>query len=268
MACWPVGLRQHIPLPNLHSPAMFDGMETKAKPAERNDLSHSRSGQCAPFARVRLVVYDLDGTLVDSFRDIWKCVNRVFTDFGLQPLTFDRVKGAVGDGARTLIQRLLNSTQQGSIDEVHRRFIEYYRENPTAEARLYPGVKAVQAKVRRAGITQAILTNKPHPLTLLTCSHLALTDSVDGIWGAQEDRPLKPDPESLLAILRYYDVPVANVVMVGDYGADHQVARSAGVAMIGVTWGLLSREESLACKPDALIDRMDQLPKLLGLNAD
>jgi phosphoglycolate phosphatase len=215
-------------------------------------------------ADVRLVVYDLDGTLLDAFQDIRDAVNRALTAAGLEPLGLEQVKGAVGDGAAMLLRRCLGRERAGLYDAVYPIFMEFYENNPAPKHRLYPGVPEALRETRRLGRLQAILTNKPQPVTEMACRRLGLAELVDGVWGGREGAPLKPDPESLREVARHFDVPLAQCAMVGDYRADFEVARAAGARIIGVTWGLWSREQVLAQRPDAVIDAIGDLPKLFG----
>jgi phosphoglycolate phosphatase len=215
-----------------------------------------------PLADVRLVVYDLDGTLLDAFEDIRRCLNEALTGLGLEPLALARVKGAVGDGAAMLVRRCLGPDHADRFDEVFPRFMEFYSNNPTPTVRLYPGVLEALAAVRALGLFQAILSNKPQVVTDQSCEQLGLTGVVDGVWGARPDAPLKPHPESLLRIVRHFGVTPSQCAVVGDYRADYEVARAAGARMIGVTWGLWDRAQTEAQRPDAIIERMADLPGL------
>jgi phosphoglycolate phosphatase len=216
------------------------------------------------WADVRLVVYDLDGTLLDAFQDIRDAVNHALTGAGVEPLGLEQVKGAVGDGAATLLRRCLGPERADLYDAVYPIFMKFYANNPDPKQRLYPGVPEALRAMRRLGRLQAILTNKPQSVTEMSCRRLGLADLVDGVWGGREGAPLKPDPESLRAVARHFDVLPAQCAMVGDYRADFEVARSSGARMIGVTWGLWNREQILAQRPDAVIDAIGELPKLLG----
>jgi phosphoglycolate phosphatase len=211
----------------------------------------------------QLVVYDLDGTLIDAFADIWTCMNRALTDCGLPELPLERVKAGVGDGALNLARRCLGEAHARHVDRVYERYMHHYTADPAAEARVYPGVLETLDRVRALGLHQAVLTNKPSSVAAASCTRLGIAQRVDGIWGEMPGRPLKPDPESLRAVARHFAIPIERTAMVGDYQADHDVARAAGARMIGATWGLFSRERTAALAPDAMIDAMDELPALL-----
>lgn len=213
---------------------------------------------------VRLLVYDLDGTLLDAFRKIWRCADAAFSEARLPVPSFDEVKSSVGDGSRVLIRRLLKSRAPDRFDSVFERFMAHYTSNPASDATLYPDVIDTLRLLRGRSFTQCILTNKPEEVTLPACQTLGLTKWLDGIWGGLPNRPLKPHPDSLNTVLAHFKRAPGECAMIGDYRADYEVAAATGARMIGVTWGLFSREETLKQNPDAIIDSMKQLPALLS----
>ena len=208
----------------------------------------------------RIIVYDLDGTLVDAFRDIWSNLNTVFAKHGLKPVAFEQVRSAVGDGVRMLVRRCLGSEELHLFDEIHPEYLDHYEKHPGDQMQLYPNVIEILGKVRGFGITQAILTNKPIGPARATCDRMKLTDRVDGIWGEVPGEPRKPNPASLNRILRHFQVQPAEAVMVGDSINDLETARGAGTRFIGVTWGQMTRERFEREKAGNLIDSMCELP--------
>jgi len=211
---------------------------------------------------LRLIVYDLDGTLVDAFEDIWIGVNHALRQFGLPELPYAQVKSYVGDGARMLIRRCLGEAHADRFDEVYPAYRAYYAEHPVDKAHPYPGVAETLQKVRALGLRQAILTNKPDEVSLLTCARLGLDGLVDGIWGEQPGRPRKPDPDSLLQVARHFGFALGQCALVGDGPADHKVAHAAGVRMFAVSYGLLSRAQAEALRPAAVLDSIGELVAL------
>jgi phosphoglycolate phosphatase len=212
---------------------------------------------------VRVVIYDLDGTLLDAFEDIAGAINGAFGESGLPALTVAEVKQGVGDGARKLVERCLEKVGAGErFEEVYPAFMRHYEGNTTPSVRLYDGVLEALAAVRGLGLKQAILTNKPQAITDGNCARLGLDRAVDGIWGGREGTPLKPHPESLMQIARRFGAEAAACAVVGDYRADFEVARATGARMIGVTWGIYTAEQVAAERPDAVIDAMGELPGL------
>src|SRR5262249_12365960 len=157
----------------------------------------------------------------DAFEDIWRCMNQALAEFGLGPLSIERVKSGVGDGAENLVRRCLGEADAPLVPRVLPRYMHYYSGNPNPTVRLYPGVAEALRRVRALGVKQGILTNKPEEVTRKSCDALGLTPLVDLIRGARDGGPLKPDPESLLGIVRHFDLDPRECAMVGDYRADY-----------------------------------------------
>ncbi len=217
----------------------------------------------ADFSNIKLVIYDLDGTLVDAFEDIWLGVNHALRIHRLAELPFDLVKSYVGDGPRMLIRRCLGELHAGQFDPVYQSYRSYYSANPTQKASVYPGTIATLTRLREQGCQQAILTNKPEEVTLQTCENLGLSALVDGIWGERPERPRKPDPQALLLVANHFGVVPEECVLIGDGLPDFQVARAAGAKSILVTYGLQTRQQAETLQPDAVIDAFDELQNIL-----
>jgi phosphoglycolate phosphatase len=214
-------------------------------------------------AAIKLIVYDLDGTLVDAFEDIWDGVNHALRRFGLPELSYETVKNYVGDGARMLIRRCLGESHAARFDEVYHAYRTYYAAHPVAKAHPYPGALETLDRLRGLGYRQAVLTNKPDEVSRQTCERLGVARRVDEIWGERPGSPRKPEAESLLRVVRHFGLIPAAAVLVGDGPADHKVATAAGVSMIAVTYGLLTRQQALALRPAAVLDKIEELTELL-----
>jgi phosphoglycolate phosphatase len=215
-------------------------------------------------AAIKLIVYDLDGTLVDAFEDIWVGVRFAMRMYGLPELSFATVKSYVGDGARMLIRRALGEAFAERFDEVYTTYRKFYAEHPVDKAQPYPGVLKTLERLRAMGYAQAILTNKPDEVARQTCQKLGLSARVDGIWGERPESPRKPDAEALLQVVHHFDMRPGQCAVVGDGPADHKVSRAAKTKAIGVTYGLLSRVQVLDLHPAAVIDCLPELIELLA----
>ncbi len=223
-----------------------------------------RRAPCPTFPDIRLVVYDMDGTLVDAFIDIWRGINSVFASHGLPARSFDEVKVNVGDGAHKLIERLLPPESAGRVEELYRAYREQYAAQPIKEAGLYPGVPEVLDRLRKARVTQVILTNKPEEVARPICEQLGLIDRIDGLWGEREGHAMKPDPEALLQIVRQYDLAPRECAMIGDGLPDSRAARAAGTRFFAATWGQMDYAAMAALSPDALLADIRDLAPLIG----
>jgi len=206
---------------------------------------------------VRLLVFDLDGTLVDSKEDLANAVNVAVESFDLPPLPHPLIYSYVGDGASMLIRRALPKEKAGLLPEVLDRFLEYYRRHLLDTTRAYPGV--VGALRKWAGIYRmALLTNKGVEMTREILSGLSLDGYFFDVRGGDSFDTKKPDPEGLLHILREAGIEAAEAVMVGDSLNDVQAGKAAGSVTCGVTYGL-GASGCAEHPPDFTVDRCPDL---------
>ncbi len=189
-----------------------------------------------PQHRVRAVLFDLDGTLIDSVPGIHTAVDRSLSEMHGRGCSPDQVRQWVGNGPRVLMQRALDTSDSDSIDAGLQVFERHYAET-LYDAVLYPRVAEGLAQLQQAGLSLACLTNKPWPFTQPMLRHLGLEKFFDTvICGDQVERP-KPDPQSLLMACDRLDVSVPEALMVGDSANDIQPAQTLGMRSVAVTWG-------------------------------
>ena len=213
---------------------------------------------------VSLLVFDLDGTLVDSLRDLATATNRALDRIapGTPPLSVEEVRQFVGEGARQLLRRSLERAGlTNPVDELLPVYLDCYRSCLLDTTRLFPGVPEALDRLR--GRTLAVLTNKPGDLSRAILAGLDVADRFARIYGAGDVPGHKPDPAGLLRILEELGVPGNRAVMVGDSEVDVRTGRAAGVRTIGVTYGL-HPEGLRTVPPDLCIDDLRELPSLLG----
>ncbi|MCE5231601.1 HAD hydrolase-like protein [bacterium] len=215
------------------------------------------------FPEIKLLVYDMDGTLVDAFVDIQTGVNNVLAQFGLPPRTYEEVRRGVGEGARNLIKRMVPPGADVDADALYVAYRTYYAEHPIVRAGLYPGVGETLDKLKARGIKQAILTNKPDEVARPICDKLDLTRRIDGIWGEIDGEASKPDAEAILAIVKHFGLQPHECAMVGDGRPDCAVAKAAGTKLFGVAWGQLTKEELEEQQADTILERFDELNSLI-----
>ena len=213
---------------------------------------------------VRVVVFDLDGTLVESSRDIATAANLALAQVapGAPPLALDVVRSFVGSGARTLIERCLRASGlELPAADVLPLFLEAHRGCMLDTTRPYPGVEeALDALGPRV---LAILTNKPGDLSRELLQGLGLLHRFRRVYGGGDLPERKPDPGGLLRILEEAGATPAEGVMVGDSDLDVLTGRTAGVLTVGVSYGF-DPGSLRAAPPDLLLDDLRQLPARLG----
>jgi len=209
----------------------------------------------------RAVIFDLDGTLVDSLGDIITHLNAAMADHGMPTRTQIEISEWVGYGAEQLVQRAVPDA--ASVGPVLATFRARYRARPVIETAIYAGLPALLdglATTRKL----AVLSNKPHELTL------AVVEQVLGRWpfavvhGQRGDRPRKPDPIALLGVCRELGIAPSDCVMVGDSEVDIQTARAADIRGICVTWGLRDPVALRAANPDIAVDTVAELAALFS----
>ena len=212
------------------------------------------------------LLLDLDGTLVDSRRDLAAAVNALLGDLGLEPLSTEIVVGFVGNGARTLVVRALAAADpegRAPRDEpTLRSFLGHYQRVMLDHTAPYPGVMDGLARLRAAGVPHAIVTNKPEAPARVIVGALGI--DADVLLGGDTLPTRKPDPAMLEEAARRLDVPLETCLMVGDSDVDVESALRAGVPAVWCSWGGIHRDSP--CQPCRRADRFEQVVELaLGL---
>jgi phosphoglycolate phosphatase len=211
----------------------------------------------------RLVVFDLDGTLVDSAGDLAASVNAMLERLapGTHPLPELVVRGFIGEGARLLVSRSLDrALLPHAPDDALAVFLDCYRARLLDTTRPYPGV--VEALDALAGHTLAVLTNKPGDLSRALLAGLGLGGRFARVYGSG-DLPRKPDPAGLARLMAETGAGAASTVMVGDSAIDVLTGRAAGVFTVGVRYGF-APHSFRAHPPDVLLDDLRALPHVVA----
>jgi phosphoglycolate phosphatase len=206
-----------------------------------------------------LVIFDLDGTLIDSKKDLVNAVNATRAHVGMASLADDTVASYIGNGAPVLIRRALG--EQASEDQVKEAlefFIEYYRDHPLDFTRLYEGVEPSLARLDAAGVAMAVLTNKPVRISRIIVDGLGVGARFGQVYGGNSFDFKKPHPIGVERLIEESGIPADRALMIGDSGVDIQTAINAHIASCGVTYGF--QPETLADPaPTHLVDRMEDL---------
>ena len=186
-----------------------------------------------------LVIFDLDGTLIDSAADLAHAVNGVLADFGAAPLTIPAVRAMIGDGTTKLIERALAARALADADlaGAHHRFMERYAAEPLRATTVYPGVRAGLELLRERSLRLAVCTNKTAQLAQTILERLELADFFARVIGGDSLPYRKPDPRVLQALLASFATAPRDALMVGDSEVDAETAQAAGVQMVLMRYG-------------------------------
>jgi len=206
-----------------------------------------------------LLIFDLDGTLIDSRLDLANAVNATRRHMGMGPLENERVYTYVGNGAPVLIRRALgDEASQAEVDRALEYFMGYYRVHELDHTTLYPGVKESLDRLRTAGKNMAVLTNKPVRMSRAIVEGLGVGGHFFQVYGGNSFEFKKPNPIGVKALMKETGAGREDTMMVGDSSVDVLTARNAGIQCCGVTYGF--QPETLADPaPDLLVDRMEEL---------
>lgn len=218
-------------------------------------------------ARVRIfehIVFDLDGTLVDSRRDLTTAVNHVLRSFGLPELPLETVCQYVGEGARVLVQRALGPAHQARLDEGLHVFLAYYGVHLLDHTRPYDGIPEALAALTERGVVLSVLTNKPVAMSRAILDGLGLLSRFAAVAGGDSLPARKPDPSGVDYLLETTHTSRDRTLLVGDSLVDMKTASAARVTFCGVAWGL-RRADLVAARVERMIEHPNQLVQMVDL---
>lgn len=213
---------------------------------------------------MNLLIFDLDGTLIDSKLDLAHAVNATRAHMGLADLPHPLVFSYVGNGAPTLIRKSLGAeASEAQVQEALEFFLTYYHEHMLDHTTLYPNVADTLDILLQSGKQMAVLTNKPVRISKAIISGLGLEKHFFQIYGGNSFEQKKPHPIGIETLLSETGTGAGNALMIGDSAVDIQTARNAGIKACGVTYGF--QPETLTVEPpDFLIDCFEHLPAVAG----
>ena len=204
------------------------------------------------------VIFDLDGTLCDTLRDIHASVNRTLAALGYPERSFEHTRGGINRGSRHLIAHALpDDADEGTVMETLALYMKIYGEHLCDETVPYPGITPMLARLNAENIKLAVLSNKPDPLVKRLAEHCF--PGIFDIAMGQGEYPVKPEPTAPLAIACTLGVSTETVLFVGDSDVDVLTAHNAGMTAVGVTWGYRDRDVLVSAGADHIISHPSEI---------
>ncbi|HVZ79573.1 MAG TPA: phosphoglycolate phosphatase [bacterium] len=213
--------------------------------------------------KLKAVLFDLDGTLIDSKKDIAAAANAARVHFGMPALPLEVVTGYIGWGIDHLNRKTLGTEDPARLAEGLEVLKAHYRDHCVDQTLIFPGVKELLDFLKAKGVKMGLVSNKPHEFTLITLEKLGLMPYFMVALGADATPNKKPHPEPLLVALQKMGVGPAEAVMIGDSPVDIQAARAAGMLVGVVEHGFVAREHLASADPDWLVNNLEEFIEIL-----
>jgi phosphoglycolate phosphatase len=210
---------------------------------------------------MKLVVFDLDGTLINSLEDLADSANHVLIQHGFPTHPVDAYRYFVGDGVRKLIERILPEEEQTDtrIEQCKAEFVAYYKIHMEDKTSVYPGITELLKVLKERGLKIAVATNKVHVAVAPLMAKYFPGIHFDSLIGQREGVPVKPAPQIMYDILKETGCQPSEALHVGDTATDMQLAHNAGVESVGVLWGYRPLEELQEAGADHIIRVPEEL---------
>ncbi|MDD2974555.1 MAG: HAD family hydrolase [Aliarcobacter cryaerophilus] len=211
----------------------------------------------------KTVIFDLDGTLLDSIEDIASSMNKVLESLQLPTHKIEDYKHFVGGGVDILVENALSNQSKEIKDEVTKRFKVEYDGKLHSKTLPYDGIYDLLDELKKLDINLAVLSNKPHEFTVSYVNHFFKNYDFKEIHGQKKDVPKKPDPKAALDIVKCLDSSCENTYFIGDTKIDMQTAKSANMTAIGVLWGFRDEKELRDFGADFIVSNPLEILKII-----
>ncbi len=212
---------------------------------------------------MKLAIFDLDGTLTDSLADIAEAANYALRKLGFPQHELSKYNYFVGDGVKTLIERILPDNAQDKFDEALSLYNGYYNEHYTVKTYVYDGIMEMLKKLKSNGVSLAVASNKTAIFTENVIKNYFGDELFDMVCGKEEKRPAKPDPEIVLGIMDKLSAKAEECYMIGDTNIDINTGKNAGIKTIGCLWGFRTLEELKAAGADYIAKKPSDILKFI-----
>ncbi|MCL2321233.1 MAG: HAD family hydrolase [Oscillospiraceae bacterium] len=194
----------------------------------------------------KAIIFDLDGTLLNTLNDIVRSLNEVLKCHGFPIHSFDEYKYFVGNGAKTLIDRAVpKDTESFEKEKMLDEYLKYYGEHQCDDTCVYEGMRELLQDLNEADISISVLSNKPHNSTVQVIDHYYKGIKFDCVYGQRSGIPIKPDKTAAIMISESIHIPPSEIVFVGDSNVDIETAINSGMFPVGALWGFRTKDELL-----------------------
>lgn len=211
----------------------------------------------------KTIIFDLDGTLIDSLEDIAVCMNKVLEELNLPIHKIDDYKYFVGSGVDVLVNNALKDSSQEIKNEVLKRFKKEYDQQLHAKTKPYEGIYELLDELKKLDYNLAVLSNKPHDFTIAYVDYLFKDYNFKEVHGQKQEVPRKPDPIGAINIAKALNIPCSEIFFVGDTMVDMQTAKSANMKAIGVLWGFRDEKELRDFGADFIVSNPLEILKII-----
>lgn len=205
---------------------------------------------------IKAVIFDLDGTLLNTIESMEAAGSRMLRDFGLTPRPAEEYKQYAGDGAKTLVRRVLAAAgkpDEGLLERAFPVYMGYFAQTCGYHVEPYPGIRELLTALSQRNIRLAVLSNKPHQQTVDVVTAYFGTKLFDLVMGQSEAFPKKPAPDGALWMAKEFGVLPSECLYLGDTNVDMQTGKAAGMKTVGVLWGFRDEKELKENHADAII---------------
>lgn len=211
--------------------------------------------------KYKLIVFDLDGTLVNSLTDLAIAVNEGLKKAGLKTHKIEKYQKFVGNGRENLIDRAMGESfnDERLRNIVKETFDTFYKAHCNDNTTSYKGCEKLLFELKKSGVKTAVLSNKPDEFVRGILNKIYPGYNFDSAWGKKPEYPVKPDPKALNAVLNELNINKLECLYIGDSEVDVLTAKNAGVAMLGVDWGFRTRKELIDAGAQVVVSSADEI---------
>ncbi|NLJ82153.1 MAG: HAD family hydrolase [Bacteroidales bacterium] len=211
----------------------------------------------------KLIIFDLDGTLLNTLEDLADSGNYILSKYGFNQHSLDDYRYFVGNGIYKLVERILpeNKREKTFVEEVRSEFMSYYDQHKADKTAPYQGIIELLEELQQRGIQMAIASNKAQEAMDPLVEFYFPTVTFAAVFGQRTGIPTKPNPDIVFDILNKTNISKSDTLYVGDTAVDMQTAKSAGVKSVGVLWGFRPKEELVQAQAELIIEKPEELLK-------